>query len=143
MVGAQWLGKGVSLKPAVEIVYEKSGLLAVSGRVSPLRFLEAGYLTIFEATVSTPALYAPYAKDLLWAEAKTDAMGGRLAASLRIEQHLAKRQQGRWFKPQLGYRPAEKWLLFANASILTGPQQSYFGNWRSLDSVSMGASYQW
>lgn len=149
-LGAQWLGRGILFKPAFDLVYERSGRLAASVRVSPLRFLEAGYVTTLseekiaesssEPSVSTPA---PYSKDLLWAEAAASAFGGKLAPSLRLEQHLTKKLQGRWLKPQIGFKPDANWMLFANASVLTGPDQSYFGNWKSLDSVSMGASYQW
>lgn len=151
-LGAQWLGRGVALKPAVELLYATSGKLSASARLRPLRFFEAGYLTTVETLQNDPAADgsqpavttpAPYAKNLLWAEATGTAMGGKLAPSLRVEQHLTSKLEGRWLLPQIGYRPDSNWMLFANASILTGPDRSYFGNWKSLDSVSMGARYQW
>ena len=33
--------------------------------------------------------------------------------------------------------------LFAEASFINGEDYSYFGTWRNLDSVSLGASYRW
>lgn len=102
----------------------------------------------FEAEASAPSATASmprtpdYADGLLWAE-YSRKLGAKLSSRVRLEHHLADGNRGNWFQSAFEYTANRRLTLFAEASILTGEDQSYFGTWRSLDSVGVGARYVW
>lgn len=147
-VGSQWIARGFSWQPRFEAVFEmRSQRASFSAAANPTAWLAIGGLTTVglpapdpEAPVVSPN---PYYKDLIWAEI-TPLMGAsRFQPALRLEQHLSIGTTGRWLYPTLAYRMSRHTSFFASASILTGTDNSYFGNWRSLDSIAAGARFVW
>jgi len=132
-----------------ESAYEDgTGLLTLSGEAHPLHWLTVGALqrvALKEQPADTNVIVAasPYAKDLIWGEVGTWFFGGTLKPSLRLEHHFTSGKEGSWVRPLVQYAPKEGLIVYAQASILTGQEGSYFGQWRSLDSVSTGVRYQW
>lgn len=147
--GIQWSLFSAPLKPSLETVYEAStGRLAVSARVEPVRFVSAGYLTTFEKEAppsdGSPSVSSPsYARHLAWLEAAGAYSATGLRPSVRLERHFGAGLAGQWLRPAMDYRMDARTSLFASASIITGADFSYFGTWKSLDSVSVGGRYQW
>lgn len=154
-LGAQWATRLAPLSPALDAAYElRSGRLTLSASIEPWRFFRAGYLDTVE-TVKNEADLAPetssesgapgpaprFAERLVWAEIPAAAFPFRLQPSLRVEQHL--KTLGRWMRPGLQFIVDDRFTAYASANIITGMDKSYFGEWRSLDSVSIGAHFQW
>ncbi|HCM38398.1 MAG: hypothetical protein A2Z97_02400 [Bdellovibrionales bacterium GWB1_52_6] len=122
--------------------------LSTSLSVRLLKFLRLGVLQTSalgqQALASNPALdSASYAEDLVWTELSSSLFQQRLRAALRWEQHWTSDRQGTWVRPLLEYSPEKRLILFAQANLLAGQAASYFGAWRSLDSVNTGVSYLW
>ena len=147
-LGGQWLAHGLPWQPRIEAVYEtRSNRATFSASASPLSWVSFGLMTAVGLPAADPAspvvAPAPYAKDLTWLELTPAPIGAHFSPSLRIEQHLTAGARGRWVKPLMTYRLSSITSFFAVANILTGPDRSYFGNWKSLDSVSLGARFIW
>lgn len=147
-LAARWAGEGLKLSPELQGTYEiRSRELTLSAALRPSENFAFGWLNTFtgkgpqSAAAPETTTTANYAENLAWLEART-MIAGRLEPSLRIERHLAK-ASGQWLAPRVSYQWNSGLALFLNGSILTGQERSYFGNWRSLDSVSMGAHYRW
>lgn len=83
-----------------------------------------------------------YADALVWAELQS-YFSNRFAGNLRYEQHLTPGKMGNWLRPEIEYLPGTRVRFYANVSILTGADYSYFGTWRALDSVGVGARIIW
>ena len=137
-----------SLPARLEALNETgTGRWVVSARVSPLRPLELGWLNTFEretgvaaaapagASVSSPV----YAKNLWWLGLSSPE-NWKLRPSLRVEQQPG---QGGWVRPGFTWAADKHTQVFAQASVITGLDKTWFGTWRSLDSVSMGARILW
>jgi len=147
-IASRWTAPGKD--PAIlEAAYEKnSGRLSLSAEVQPWSFLRAGALQSVE-TVAKPAPSGPvvespvYGRDLFWTELSTKLFRARLRPSLRIEHHFTQGREGDWVRPLLQYQPDPQFVLYASANLIAGRDQSYYGQWRSLDSITTGVRYQW
>ncbi|OFZ18983.1 MAG: hypothetical protein A2X94_13625 [Bdellovibrionales bacterium GWB1_55_8] len=127
----------------------ESGRLNFSGEIRPFRWFRAGALHLVEtrpapAAEASPVPAAPgYGDSLLWTEFNEKFAGDRLQSLLRIEQHVLSGRGGLWIQPELRYSADGRLGFFAAVSLIAGQDGSYFGQWRSLDSVGTGVSYQW
>jgi hypothetical protein len=83
-----------------------------------------------------------YSDHLAWTELRS-LLSRRLSGNLRYEQHLTPGKRGAWVRPGIEYFAGSRFRLFAQANLLAGQDYSYFGTWRSLDSVAMGARLAW
>lgn len=84
-----------------------------------------------------------YARYLFWTQADVSLMRELLVPSLRIEQHLVPGGHGQWIRPGVNYQATREIGVFATANIINGEDLSYFGTWRSLDSVAVGGNIRW
>lgn len=147
--GTQLLFKKAPFEPGLETVFEtQTQRLALSAHFQPLKILTAGYLTTFRKNEIAPAadqapVIRPYDTDLVWFELTGERFLKKIRPHLRVEQHLTAFQKGQWINPRLDYVTDDNLTLSALANIIIGENESYFGSWRSLDSISMGATYSW
>ncbi len=125
-----------------------SGRWVLSARISPIRTLELGYLDSIErqnvpasaaggpgAAVSSPV----YGKNLWWMGISSPE-SWKLRPSLRVEKQPG---QGGWVRPEIDWTLDKRTRIFARASVISGAENTWFGTWRSLDSISMGARILW
>lgn len=143
-----YAGKGWLLKPRFQLVQEfQNHSTSVSLQISPTPFIDLGYLnTISRDPIldsETGIISAKFNRDLLWTELRTSLAGGKLLPSLKMEYQYTSGLEGMWIRPMVNYRSDEHMTFYAGASVITGQDYSYFGTWKALDSVYMGARYQW
>ncbi|MCM2276966.1 MAG: hypothetical protein NDJ89_02690 [Oligoflexia bacterium] len=144
--GFRYEGTGLFARPELSIIQElRSHRLTLSAAIMPLPFLQLGWLDSPgpEAPPADPAngpVSARYAKNLLWGEL-TPAW--KFSPTLRWERHLTEREQGFRLRQGFHFQASQNLTVAWSAEILAGEDGSYFGNWKSLDSVSLGARYQW
>jgi hypothetical protein len=130
----------LSLQSAYEL---RSQRMNVSAKISLDRF-KFGVLHSFRKDVSSGPIISPnYDHGLVWGEWNANSEKLGFQPSLRIEQHLIEGERGNWIRPQLSYRTNANLVASVAVNILTGQDYSYFGVWRSLDSMSVGLNYIW
>jgi len=133
----------------LESAYElNSANLKLSATFSPVRSLKFGALQSTslrnKMQAENPALeISDYAQDLVWTELASSFYRDRIRTALRWEQHLTSDHHGAWVRPRIEYAPQQRLRVFAQANMLAGQKGSYFGEWRSLDSVNSGVRYLW
>jgi len=137
--------KITNLNPIFESVYEtRTKRFSISQSIEAFSFLQIGGLHTFyqpeEISSSTPES-PKYDKYLLWIELTKNS--GSFRPSFRYERHFSKGKEDNWMQMKLRYYANKQFSLFSKLNILTGSNLSYFGTWRSLDSIHMGASYLW
>lgn len=147
-VGARFGFFEAPAKPELEAVWETgSGRLTVStGLAFDLgrHILSVGGLHTFNRPAPTAGqpISPNYSDHLAWAELQS-YFSSRFSGHLRFEQHLTPGRQGRWVRPEIEYLPGRRLRFYASLSVLTGEDYSYFGTWRSLDAVTVGARIIW
>jgi hypothetical protein len=144
--GARWEVPVKYVRPAAETVYEhESGDLKISGNLTFFDKFQIGALhTLTQEKAEASLLPSPrYDKDLIWAEAWGYYFKRKFRPSLRYEKHFTDDAEGSWIRPRADYFFSETFNLFGTISLLTGQDTSYFGAWRDLDSVTLGATYTW
>lgn len=130
----------LNLQTAYELRSQRTSVSA-KFTLSKFRF---GVLHSFRKDAPTgPVLSPNYDHGLVWGEWNADAEKLGLQPSLRIEQHLIEGERGNWVRPQLSYRTNNHFVASLALNILTGQDYSYFGVWRSLDSMTIGLNYIW
>jgi len=137
-------------KPDCEFFYEtRSKNFTLSIMNEPLSFLKLGFLNKWKNKKLDPATssitVASYAEMLVWFELlwKKDKKEHSFEPSLRVEHHLAAQKKGSLISPKLQYWINNNFLIYSQVHILMGHALSYYGNWRSLDSINMGLKFLW
>jgi hypothetical protein len=154
-VGATFGLPSVIASPEMQAILEmRSARWTLSAKLTPVETpslqIHTGFLSRIAQASSTgasssgtPGLSSPdYATLLGWVSGE-GRLFGPLNGSMRIEQHFTRGERGVWVQPALSFSARENLALFATASIIAGEDRSYFGAWRSLDSVSIGARAIW
>ena len=147
-VGASAELKSVVTQPEVQIVHEIFNQHTTgSVTLRPTSNVSLGVLHTLNqkiASVDSSGDYPSpsYAGGLVWAEASAKPFR-KWTASLRLETHLLDSNRGSWIKPRMEFLSSNRVKLFAAAQLIAGQDYSYFGNWRSLDAVSMGLVWIW
>ncbi|MCM2323854.1 MAG: hypothetical protein NDJ90_11395 [Oligoflexia bacterium] len=145
-LGFRWELRGIFAKPDLSLVHElRSHRTTLSASAAPLSYLELGWLhSLLPAAALAPdatGVVTPrYARALVWGEINAP---WKLSPSLRVEHHLTEGQRGVRLSQGLSFQATQKLLIAWRAEILAGDDGGYFGAWKSLDSVSLGARYQW
>lgn len=112
----------------------------ISASWTPLRSLRLGFL---DAIGTLRATDADYTDRLVWAEYLYD-INRSWVSSARIDQHVLTSRTGSYFSAMLGYSPpATDWQIQARAGFLAGENAAYYGAWRNMDSVWLGAKSVW
>ena len=133
----------------IEIVHEITAPeTIVSLSLSPFNFLNLGSLNAFYEekvdTVANAGSVARYDKQLVWVKLFVpESSDMKIRPSLLVESHWNKTSRGSWWLPGLEYRWKEYLSAELQASILAGDNNGFYGNWRSLDSISLGVSARW
>lgn len=133
------------LESHFDAVYEnQSHRLSLSQSFRPFSFWGIGALhTIYKPvkTSSTTPESPKYDKYLGWTE--LGPQSGIFQPSIRWERHFSQGREGNWVQARAKYLATSNLAFFSALNIITGSNLSYFGTWRSLDSVRVGASYLW
>lgn len=139
----------------IEAVYGRtlgySNQITISGSVGLSKFFTTGYLTTLhtdslhslDLTNSASIKSPDYAENLFWFKISDAFLKEKLLAQLRVEQHLKPVENDRWIHANLDYSLEPGISIFLNTNLITGTDESYFGNWKAHDSVAIGGRYTW
>ncbi len=150
-VGAAIALPNTLLQPEAQAMLEThTSQITLSAQVTPVDLSVARVTTGFLCriphvphTAAASGVSSPdYAALLGWIAAETQVYGP-VTGEFRLEQHVGKGNRGFWARPALNYSPRENLSFYAAANVLSGEDRTYFGAWRSLDSVSIGARAIW
>jgi hypothetical protein len=130
---------GIWSRPRFQVLAspDRTDRWSFSLEVQPFRVLSLGALHEKRPDPGGPAVDPTFGEALVWAQlAETE---GRFRPSLRWLAHLNDRDQ--FAEAAFGFAFNRHSIIQASARFLVGPDFSYFGNWRSLDSV--GIRWEW
>jgi hypothetical protein len=141
--GARVASDALPLSPELELAWEaNSRQTTVSAALEPSTLMNLGFMWRLGGLSRFGDPNTSYAQSLLWTEA-SGRIYKALSGELRYEQHLLHAREGGWVKPTLHYQANATFGLFAFASVIAGEDSSYFGHWRALDSIAVGARARW
>ena len=63
--------------------------------------------------------------------------------SLLAQRNWAGDESGHWFETTVGHALSKNLTVELRSSILSGSDRSFFGNWRALDQIILGAAWVW
>jgi hypothetical protein len=130
--------------PSFESVYEnQSKRLTISQAFAPLEQVHLGGLhTWRESKPSSDGTEsADYDNRLAWISLQQKVE--RFLPSLRVERHFDTRKSDFYAQAMLQYFATDNLEMFGKVRVLAGKDRSYFGAWRQLDSIHIGARYIW
>jgi hypothetical protein len=130
----------LNLQTAYELRNQR---MNVSAKLTWPRFRFGLLHSVRKDVSASPVMSPSYDHGLLWADWNANSEKQGFQPSLRVEQHLIEGERGNWIRPQLSYRSNEHLVATLSINILTGQDYSYFGVWRSLDSMAIGINYIW
>lgn len=139
LLGAEFEFSGIWSRPRVQLVsaVDRSDRWAISVEVQPFRILSLGALHEHRPEAVGPSKDPTFGSGLVWAQlAETE---GRFRPSVRWLSHINDHDQ--FAEAALGFALTRHSIVQASARFLVGPDLTYFGNWRNLDSV--GIRWEW
>lgn len=141
----RWMIQQSHIESEISATYEKSSQqTTLSASLNFKEFIKLGYLTSFEQVPTPAEINSPiYAKNLLWLEATIKLFREKLTSTLHFEQHLDETSQDYWISTNLEYQLSPLTTLFFRTHTIAGHEESYFGNWKALDSIALGGKYEW
>lgn len=145
--GFSWDLSSQTLSPNFQTVHDfKSNNTTFSFSLSYKNKISTGFLHTLEREMtssSLPVSSPQYAKKLFWLELSTFISKLSLQPTIRWERHLTTGEEDDWIEAILNYQPVSNLSLFAALNILSGQDRSYYGAWRSLDSLATGLKLIW
>jgi len=137
-------------KPVLEFFYETlSQDKTASLELSPFSFLRMGYLNTWSRSQLSPEdaaiTVSSYSESLGYMEfyLESEEKKHSLEPMLRLEHHFKKTRTGSLVSPGLNYWISPQFQLYSRLNLLMGEALSYYGNWRSLDSIYLGLKFIW